>query len=398
MGPPYPDPMPWARVIRLPNYHFWGKRKGFLPSDNSLNIFKPLHFFEFASSRFGYFPEIFAFSFRAFRAFARLHKEDPFDVIHDIETLGYGLLFASRLGVRTVSTVHHPLKIDRDAHLRQATSWDGRYYNVAFYPLIMQGLTARRVDGMITSSRIGVEEILSAFRVEQDRVHLVYTGIDLDKFTPSPDTVRNRNEILFVGNADDPRKGVRYLLQALKALSPETRLTIVDDGPPLKHLTAGMIDELGLKRRVTFTGKVPLDDLIRRYRKAAVLVMPSLFEGFGLPAAEAMACETPVVATSAGSLPEVVGEDREGGILAPPEDAKALAQAVRGILSDPVEAGNMGRRARARVERLFGWDRTAKQTAEVYEKVIAGVGSSQEHRRPAAENRIGDKRHAPSWG
>ncbi len=375
VGPPYPDPMPWARVVRLPNHHFWGRRGDFLPPEAPLAIFSPLSFFEFAASRIGYFPEILAFSVRALRPFREIQRDNPFHVLHDVETLGYGLLLARRHGVPAISTVHHPLRRDMAAYLSQSRSWMERYYNVVFFPLIMQGLVARRIEGMITSSRAGMEELVRTFRVRPERVHLVHTGIDLETFSPNPNMKREPWEILFVGNAQDPRKGVRYLLQALARLPREAHLTIVDEAEPLKTYAPGLVRSLGLGDRVRFTGKLPLEELVQRYRRARVLVMPSLFEGFGLPVAEAMACGTPVIASRAGSLPEVVGEDQEAGMLVPPGDPESLSESIHRVLSQPRLEGGLAARARNRVERLFSWEKTARRTVEVYEWAIEMAGN-----------------------
>ncbi len=372
VGPPYPEPTPWARVITLPNHQFWGKKADFLPKDDPLRIFSPLNFFEFATSRIGYFPEILAFSLRAFDAFRRLHGEDRFDVIHDVETLGYGLLLSRKLGVPVVSTIHHPLSRDMAAHLSKARSWVERYYNVVFFPLIMQGMVARRIDGLITSSIAGRDDLIRTFRLRPELVRLVYTGIDLETFRVAPNLERNPREILFVGNAQDPRKGIKVLLEALRYLPPSIKLTIVDEGEPSKGYAPGLVRSMGLGSRVKFTGRIPLAELVERYRRTAVLVMPSLFEGFGLPVAEAMACGTPVVAARAGSLPEVVGGDQEGGLLVPPGDAKALAESIHTVLSRPALAKELGVRARARVEARFSWERTARETVEVYRWAAQG--------------------------
>jgi glycosyltransferase involved in cell wall biosynthesis len=370
--------MPWARVVRIPNLHFWGKRADFLPRETPLAIFSPLHFFEFATSRLGYFPEILAFSMRAFRAFQEMQRRIPFHVLHDVETLGYGLILARRHGLPAVSTVHHPLSRDMAAHLSQSRSWVERYYNVVFFPMIMQGLVARRIEGMITSSQVGREELVRAFRVRPERVHLVHTGIDLETFSPNPSIERAPWEILFVGNAQDPRKGIRYLLQALQRLPKEAHLTVVDEGEPVKTYAPGLVRSMGLGERVRFTGKLPLDELVHCYRKARMLVMPSLFEGFGLPVAEAMGCGSPVIASWAGSLPEVVGEDQKGGLLVPPGDPVALAGSIHRIFSQPLLQRTLGSRARERVERLFSWEKTAQRTAEVYRWAIEMTGSGNQ--------------------
>ncbi|MEE9518052.1 MAG: glycosyltransferase family 4 protein, partial [Candidatus Adiutricales bacterium] len=286
------------------------------------------------------------------------------------ETLGFGLLMVRAHEVPIVATVHHPLRRDLEAFLPRAKNGRERFFNTIFYPLLMQGLVARRIDGMITSSKVGVEELQAAFRVKPQRINLVYTGVNTRSFSPDPSVKRAPNRLLFVGNAEDPRKGLTHLLDALFQLPPETRLVIVDTGEPHKFMAPRLIRSKGLEERVRFTGRLTEQELVNEYRMARVLIMPSLFEGFGLPVAEGMACGTPVVTTRAGSLPEVVGDDQEGGLLVPPKDSRALAEAISRIMSDPEFSEDLSRRARRRAERLFSWERTAQNTVGVYQDLI----------------------------
>lgn len=365
VGPPYPEPTPWARMERIPNNRYWGRRIHEVGSGNPVSILKPLDFFEFATSRLGYFPEPLAFSLRAFKRFRTLHQENPFDVVHDVETLGYGLLLARRHGVPVVATVHHPLSLDMAAHLAKAGSWRERYYNVVFFPLMMQAMVARRIHGLITASEAGRREIIRTFSVEPARVHLVYTGVDLETFSPDPKVPREPMKLLFVGNAQDPRKGIKVLLEAMRLLPPSVRLDIVDQGEPEKNYAPQLVRALGLGERVKFTGRLSVEELVYRYRRASVLVLPSRFEGFGLPVVEALGCATPVVVTEAGSLPEVVGRD-QGGLTVPPEDPGALAGAIHRLLANEGLALEMGKLGRKRMEELFSWERTARDTLKVY--------------------------------
>ena len=371
-GPPYPDPMPWARVERIENGLFWGRKpREFLRETGPGRLFRPLNFLEFAATRTGYLSELLAFSYRAANRMLRLHRETPFDLIHDAETLGFGLLWArAGLGLPTVSTVHHPLRRDLEASLSRAKTLSARYFSVVFYPLIMQAMVARRIDGMITSSKVGVGELQEAFGVRPEQVHLVYTGVSTGIFSPGPWERREADRILFVGNAEDRRKGIRYLLEALAMLPSQVRLRIVDQGIPHKRFAPSQVRALGLENRVTFTGRLSEAELLEEYQRARVLILPSLFEGFGLPVAEAMACGTPVVTTRAGSLPEVVGDDEEGGLLVPPKSPRALSQAIAKLLADDDLSQDLGRRARRRAERLFSWKRTAENTILVYQKLI----------------------------
>jgi len=131
--------------------------------------------------------------------------------------------------------------------------------------------------------------------------------------------------------------------------------------------TQGLIDSLGIGDCVTYCGQIDAAELVRQYSMATMVVVPSVYEGFGLPAAEAMSCGTPVISTTAGALPEVVGD---AGVLVPPADSKALVEAISGLLDNPERRKHLGEMGRRRVAQMFNWQNTAKRTAEIYEEAI----------------------------
>jgi glycosyltransferase involved in cell wall biosynthesis len=371
VGSPRPWPMPWARTILVENLNLWGVRRNFIPPSSPWRIFSPLNFFEFSATRFGFFPEMLIFSIRALRILEKIFSPETFDLFHDVQSLGYGLLLLQRFRRPLVTTVHHPLTIDFQHSAERDRNFKERYYTVVFYPLGMQRRVIRRCARVLTSSRKTALEIERVFGVPRDRIRNVANGLDTDFFRPAVGKTRKPGRLLFVGNTDDPKKGVLHLLQAMKLLSDEVHLAIVDHGPPLKNYIPGLVQKMGLDRRVVFTGKISPEDLRAHYTSSQVTVVPSLYEGFGLPAAESMACGTPVVATEAGALPEVVGEEG-AGILVPPRDCRALAEAIGRILKDGQAGERMGRVGRLRAESLFSWKSVAQRTVEVYKEVING--------------------------
>ena len=374
VGPPYPDPIPWVRTIEIENPHFWDKKfqpgwSGFLP-DSKLSIFRPLDFWEFLVTRFGFFPEPFAFSMRAASAVvANARRGVRYDLIHDVQTLGYGVLWLLALGVPVVSTVHHPLTIDRRTSLARDRSFLDYKGSLTFHPVRSQGRVARRLDAMITSSEASVEELARGFRVRRERIHNVSNGVDL----PPPGGIRprpERSELLFVGRGSDPNKGLEYLIEALAELPERVSLRLFDDPPGPGTSVRRKLDELGLHDRLRFDGKVPRAELEAALREATALVVPSLFEGFGLPAVEALAAGTPLIASAAGALPEVVS--RAGtGVLVRPADSGALAKGILSVLEDWETHQRTAVAARERIERQFGWPEVAARTLAVYEKVLA---------------------------
>ncbi|MDX1650257.1 MAG: glycosyltransferase family 4 protein, partial [Myxococcota bacterium] len=350
VGPPYPDPMPFAgEVHRAHDEQFWARwflrqRAGFLPRPQPLRVFEPLTFYELAASRLGFLPEAFAFSLRALRTVAGwLRAGRRYDVVHDVQCLGWGLLGLRALGLPLVSTVHHPLTVDRRASFVRDESLREAIGTMQFYPIGMQAFVARRADRLLTSSEASGREIRRDFGVRAHRLAMVANGLDTTLFAPEPGAPRAAREILCVGRASDPNKGVKTLVEALARLPPDVRLTLVDDDTPGNEARR-RARALGCADRLDLVGRVPIDELVRLYRRAALVVVPSRYEGFGLPAVEAMACETPVVATSAGALPEVLGVGG-GGVLVPPDDPEALAKAVASLLEQPGTRRALGARA-----------------------------------------------------
>jgi len=174
-----------------------------------------------------------------------------------------------------------------------------------------------------------------------------------------------------VGNTEDRKKGIKYLLQAMKMLENEcqVKLTIIDGGAPEAQYAPALMQQINLNGRVTFARRLSEGDLVKWYAAADIAVVPSMFEGFGLPAAEAMACEVPVIAFAAGALPELVA-DGETGILVPPADVAKLAAAIRKLVEDKELRLRMAKAARKRVEQKFNWEKAAKQILDVYREVI----------------------------
>jgi glycosyltransferase involved in cell wall biosynthesis len=212
--------------------------------------------------------------------------------------------------------------------------------------------------------------ITEAFGVPRKKIRVVYNGLDSREFAPIPGLPKKPGNLIFVGNSEDRKKGLLYLLQSLLYLPEKVTLTVVDGGAPQRSFAPLLTETYRIKHRVRFTGKICPGELARLYGQAEIAVVPSLYEGFGFPAAEAMACELPVVACAAGALPEVVGNDGAAGILVPPRDARALARAILRLLNDADLRERMGRRARLRILRQFSWENSARQMVEVYREII----------------------------
>jgi glycosyltransferase involved in cell wall biosynthesis len=378
-GPPYPELVDGVTLHKVQTYSVYRlleTARMFFYGRDPLSFFHPLNFYEMATSRAGMFSVMAAFSFRAYQKLVELARAGHhFDMIHDVQGLGYGILLIKANGLPVVANIHHPLQVDRANSIRQARSLSGKVQWARFYPFWMQEIVARKVDRIITGSGSSAESVAHEFRLPREHIAVVYDGVDTATFRPL-ETARRPGSILYVGNSDDRNKGARYLLEALALLKSRRNgfhLTVVDR--PTAWLVPTLSRELGIDDIVTLTGRLERDELVRRYNSAEVFVSPSLYEGFGLPAAEAMACGAPVVATTAGAFPEVI-EDGVSGLLVRPRDAGALADALDRLLSDWVLRRQLGRAATKRIVEQFSWRETAVHTLELYQDVLAHRSST----------------------
>ena len=377
VGPPYPDIADGIRVHKLESLNLYDRKNegvSFLPRGNPLRIFAPVNFFELAGTKLGMFPEMVTFSIRAYLKVRELLPDHRFDIIHDNQCLAYGLLPMRTLGVPIVATIHHPLPIDIKAELAQAPNEWEKIKRILFYPPLMQGIVARRLDGIITDSWSSAHEVSRMFKVPQSKIRMVYLGVDTDVFKRLDGHRKEQGRLIMVGRTGDRKKGILYLLQALKLLKGDDvdlKLTIVDKLTPGDSFALKLVEKYGLGDIVTFTGRLTTEELVSQYSAAEVAITSSVYEGFGLPAAEAMACEVPVIATRAGALPEVVKEG-ETGILVPPKNPHALATAIKRLLEDESMRRRMGVEGRKRMERHFSWPEAGRKMLQVYEEVLSG--------------------------
>ncbi len=371
-GPPYPvlaEGVMLHRIESLNLYDLDNRCWAQTPS----RLRDPFNLYEVVSNALGMFPELFTFGMRTYLELRRMCPQDRFDIIHDNQSLGYGLLMMKTLGKPVVATIHHPLLLDRDEELVQSEGLLKKLDRMASYPIFMQHIVSKRMDRVITDSNNSASEVRRLFGVPGERLRVIYPGVDTEVFKRVDGVGEGRKSLIMVGNTDDRKKGIVYLLRALRILNGEVdvKLTIVDRDASSSKYASGLIREYGLDGMVSFTGRIGVEELVRRYSSSTIAVTPSVYEGFGLPACEAMSCGVPVIATSAGGLPEVV-VDGATGMLVPPADEHALAGAIRRLLDDEELQHRFGSSGRDWVEKNFRWDGTARRTIEVYEEALAG--------------------------
>jgi glycosyltransferase involved in cell wall biosynthesis len=365
-GPPYPQLNDGIPLHRLPGLDLYNPDHLFKVQSGRA-LLSPLNQFEFISMCLGGFPEPFTFGVRANRYLRKMRN--TYDVIHDNQSLSYSLLGIARSAYPVVATIHHPITVDRDAEMKAAGSWLRRLKVRRWYSfLAMQQRVARRLQHIITVSARSREDLGSEFGIPVHRFHVVPNGINTDHFYPLEGIPRANDQLLVTNSADTPLKGLRYLLQAVAAIRRERSIRLVIIGQPKKDgEIERCIRELSIGECVRFTGRIENRAFARYYAEATLAVIPSLYEGFGMPAGEAMACGVPVVSTTGGALPEVLGE---AAVLVPPADADALRHAIVSLLDDPDRRRGLGEAGLKRVKNFFTWRHAAEKTISVYREAI----------------------------
>ncbi|MCO8303580.1 glycosyltransferase family 4 protein [Streptomyces sp. RKCA744] len=332
---------------------------------------------EVATMWTGGFPEPLTFSLRARRHLAA--RPGQFDVVHDNQTLGYGLLGLERIGFPLVTTIHHPITVDRQLELDAAEGWKRRLSVRRWYGFTrMQKRVARRLPSVLTVSGSSRREIVEDLGVRPDRIHVVHIGADTGLFSPDPAVPVIPGRIVTTSSADVPLKGLGYLVEALakvRAENPGAHLVVVGKRPQEGPVAAAMARH-GLEGAVEFVKGISDAELVDLVRGAQIACVPSLYEGFSLPAAEAMATGTPLVATTGGAIPEVAGVDGETCLAVPPGDADALATALIRLLGDADLRRRLGAAGRERVLRRFTWEQAARGTVEQYREAIGASARS----------------------
>jgi glycosyltransferase involved in cell wall biosynthesis len=365
-GQPYPDLDPGPRLTEVPSLDLYRDGDPFrTPRWDEYRDWADV--LEVAMMWGGAFSEPLTFSIRALRALTA--RAGQFDVAHDNQGLGYGMLGLRRLGLPLVTSIHHPISVDRRIELADLGAlrrlWKGRWYGF----VRMQARVARRVAGqgpLITVSASAKRDICRDFRVPQDRVRVIPLGVDTRVFRPRP-AARVPGRIVAVASADSALKGVATLLHAVGKLVTDRDVHLIVVGRP-GPTTERLIAQLSLAGRVRFTHGLADEAFSGLLASAETAVVPSLYEGFSLPAVEHMASGTPLVASRSGALPEVTGD---AAVLVTPSDGEELASVLRRLYDSPAERAALADRGLRRVSERFAWPAVAKATVAQYREAIA---------------------------
>ena len=364
-GPPYPHLDPRVRLVQLPSLDLF---------ENGLLSLRPRHLrsltniIEWTSKLTGGFAEPYTFGRRAVK-YLRQHGHE-YDLIHDNQSLSYGMLELQQMGLPLVTTVHHPITSDLRIALSAARNpWQRLLVRRWHTFLGMQKKVVKQLRNVVTVSDCSRQDIAKDFGLQPAGIGLVHNGIDTGTFRPLPDVQRRPLRLMATCSADAPLKGLRYLLRAYARLLdkyPDLELLVVSKPKP-GGKTEKLLRHLGIDDRVRFVNNISTEQMVRYYAEATLAVVPSVYEGFGLPAGEAMACGVPVISTDGGALPEVIGD---AGVIVPAKSIDALEEAIDQLLQDPERRNELGERGKRRIDETFCWDVCAREMTDYYHQVL----------------------------
>ena len=376
-GPPYPELDPRVKLIKLPSLDLYANPHPIM-SLRPWMLAWPIDLYEWWSHATGGFSEPYTFCERMAR-YVRGTVQD-YDICHDNQTLGWGLLKLRDMGLPIVGTIHHPITMDRRIDIEHAKTLTLKILKRRWYSFLnMQIKVARELDPLIVVSESTRRDIVSEFGVKPERTRLVLHGIDHIQFRPLPHIKRRDDLIVACASADVPLKGLIYLIRAYAELlktRPNLKLKVI--GRLREGNTSDELRAFGIMDKVEFVGGITDEQITEIYAEATIAISPSVYEGFGFPCGEAMSCGTPVIATTGGSLPEVVGD---AGLVVPHSNPPALAQAIATLLDDPELRARLGATGRERILKNFKWERAAREVTEIYRQTIADADRRSERAR-----------------
>lgn len=365
-GEPYPHLDPRVKLIKMPGMNLY---------ENGLASLRPRHLLsaadlvEWFSKLTGGFAEPYCFGRRVV-SYLKQHR-DEYDLVHDNQSLSYGMIRLQEMGIPLVTTLHHPITSDLRIAVDACEKWYEKILVKRWHSFLgMQKKVVPQLDHIITVSECSQRDIARDFNIPEQDISLVYNGIDTDTFRKIDSVEKRPMRLMATASADAPLKGLRFLLEAYAKLLetyPELELTVLGKPKPDGD-TLPRLKRLGIKDKVKFVSGISTEKLVTLYNEASIVVVPSIYEGFGLPAGEAMACETAVVSTNGGALPEVVGD---AGVIVEKGNSDAIAEAISELLENPEKRQLLEKAGRERILKRFCWKVAALQMTAYYEKVLA---------------------------
>lgn len=366
-GPPYPELDSRVRLIQLPSLDLYAH-----PHPTRALKFKHLFswtdFYEWWSKLTGAFGEPYCFGRRLIKYFQT--NSAHYDIIHDNQSLCYGLLALQKQFQNLIVTIHHPVTRDHELAIAAATTKNQCILINRWYSFIgMQKKVVKKLQHIITVSEQSKIDIQQSFGCDAEKITVIGCGVDTEIFRPQENIESVAFRLITTASSDQPLKGLSILLNAIANIKPEfpeLQLIVIgrlkEDGDTEKEL-----ERLQLHDVVEFKSGISTEELVKEYAKASVAIVPSLYEGFGLPAAEALACGTPLISSDGGALPEVVGD---AAYLVKAGDVAELTKAIRELLSNENLRQDFSQKGRQHSLQQLSWEKVAEKMVAYYKSII----------------------------
>jgi len=366
-GPPYPELDPLVRLIQLPSLDLYAHPHPTYALKFA-HLFSWTDFYEWWSKLTGAFGEPYCFGRRLVKYF----KKNPvdYDIIHDNQSLCFGLLDLQKQSAHVVATIHHPITLDHDLAIAAATTKNQRMLINRWYSFVgMQKKVITKLQHIITVSEQSKYDIQQAFGCDAEKITVIGCGVDTDTFCPQENIQRISCRLITTASSDQPLKGLSILLNAIANLRrefPDLQLIVIgrlkEKGSTEKELA-----RLQLQDAVEFKSGISTEELVQEYAKASVAIVPSLYEGFGLPAAEALACGIPLISSDGGALPEVVGD---AAYVVNAGDIEELANAIRELLNNENLRQDFSKKGRQYSLQQLSWKKVAEKMVAYYQEKV----------------------------
>ena len=366
-GPPYPELIADIELIKLPGlnlfstFKFRERLKIFFHTKNkSLD-----DWYEFSSTLMGGFPELQTFGNRA-----KIFLSDKnYDAVIDNQSISFGMIDIQK-SKPLIEIMHHPISKDYFYDLKFARGLVQRISKMRWFSFLkMQKKVAKQIKVVVTPSLNSKQDIHHDFKVPMQNIQVIPNGIDFNIFCPLPNIVPRANGVITTASADVPLKGLDFSLHAiarLKSEYPDINLTVIGSSRAEGH-TERLIKKLKLEEQVSFKTNLTKEEITHEYAKSSVAVVSSLYEGFGFPVGEAMACETPLIATNVASIPEITGSFAQ---LIPAEDVEAIYQGIKNIFQSPQKYKIQAELGRQHIIENFNWTKIGHAYEELLYKTI----------------------------
>ena len=365
-GPPYPELDNSVELIEIPSL-------GLFETEDRMKAFSldlllnPLNLYEWLTVMSGGFPEPYTYGKRVLKYLKENNRD--FDIILDNQSLCDSLLEIQKIYPLAV-TIHHPITKDLKLEIENASNWKEKLSSLRWHNFLpMQKKVAPKLNKIICVSRPSKKDIVEEFLVDPQKIEVILNGIDIRKFIPNPSTLFIENKIITTASADIPLKGLKYLILALPNIIkvfPKTSLTVIGRSPSDSKLRK-LITDLSLEDKIAFRSGITEEEIVNLYHSSEIAVIPSLYEGFGFGAGEAMACGIPLISTHSGGLEEVVGDSAEKIL---PASTEEIESAVIKLFSSPDRKTELSKMGRERMEKMFDWHIAAKSYENAFKEVI----------------------------